>query len=120
MMPNVPPRIVPVAADILIEEEDPSVMPWIAGRIAADRTPRGRSGMVRALGLALTKDKLRAEAQRLLMDIAATDDSWWIRYAAFRHMEERLDDADVKAFFQARRDAETNEMLQRYLAKMLE
>lgn len=120
MMPNVPARIAPVAADILIEEEDPTVMPWIAGRIAADRTPMGRSGMVRTLGLALTKDKLRAEAQRLLMDIAATDDSWWIRYAAFRNLEERLDDADVKAFFQARRDAETNEMLQRYLAKMLE
>jgi aminopeptidase N len=120
MMPNVPQRIVPVAADILIEDEDPEVMAWIATRIAADRSATARGSMVRTLGTALAKDKLKADAKRLLMDIATTDNNWWIRYAALRNLEDHLDEGEIKSFFQQRLDVETNEMLQRYLRKMLE
>lgn len=120
MLPDVHPRMVPVVADILIEDEDPSVMPWIASRLAADRSAMGRGSMVRILGYASSKPKLKAEAIRLLQDIATHDDNWWIRYAAFRNLEDSLDDKAVKEFFQARLDAEPNEMLQRYLKKALE
>jgi aminopeptidase N len=120
MMPNVPARIAPVAADILIREEDPAVMPWIESRLAADRSPMGKSGMIRPLGVALSKDKLKADAKRLLMGIAATDESWWIRYAAFRNLENNLEEDDVKGFFKERLALEKNDMLLSYLRKMLE
>ena len=119
LLPTASPNITHVLAEILVQAEDPVALEVAAQNIRPDKAMPTRVGMVRVLGPALSQPKLRTEALRLLMEVAEKDANWWVRYAAARNLEDELEDANVKAFFERRAQVEEAENLKKYYQKAI-